>query len=154
MTNFRQKPAYLPDLVIKGEKVERVSQYKYLGTVLDSKLNFDQNTDLIQKKCQSRLYLLLKLRNLNVNSSVLQMFYRAFIESVLTSFGGWFGSQSVKYKNVLARVVNVCSKIVGERQASSNELYESRAVRKGRKIAGDSAQILARHWTSAFGETL
>ena len=27
--DFRQKPAYLPDLVIKGEKVERVSQYKY-----------------------------------------------------------------------------------------------------------------------------
>ena len=38
----RQKPAYLPDLVIKGEKVECISQY--LGTVLNSKLNFDQNT--------------------------------------------------------------------------------------------------------------
>ena len=32
VTDFRQKPAYLPDLVIKGEKVERVSRYKYLGT--------------------------------------------------------------------------------------------------------------------------
>ena len=40
--DFRQKPPYLPDLVIKGEKVERVSQYKYLGIVLDSKLNFDK----------------------------------------------------------------------------------------------------------------
>ena len=75
------------------------------------------------------------------------MFYRAYIESVLTfSFLGWFGSLSVKNKTVLARVVNVCSKIVGERQASLNELYESRAVRKGRKIEGDSAQILARHY--------
>ena len=51
---------------------------------------------------------------------------------------GWFGSLSVKNKKVFARVVNVCSKIEGERQASLNELYESRAVRKGRKIAGDS----------------
>ena len=58
--DFRHKPSYLPDLVIKGEKVERVSQYKYLGTVLDSKLNFDQNTALIQKKCHSRMYLLQK----------------------------------------------------------------------------------------------
>ena len=88
--DFRHKPSYLPDLVIKGEKVERVSQYKYLGTVLDSKLNFDQNTALIQKKCHSRMYLLQKLRNLNVNPSVLQMFYRAFIESVLT-FSFWDG---------------------------------------------------------------
>ena len=145
--DFRQKPSYLPDLVIKGEKVERVSQYKYLGTVLDSKLNFDQNTALIQKKCHSRMYLLQKLRNLKVNPSVLQMFYRAFIESVLTfSFLGWLGSLSVKNKTVLARVVNVCSKIVGERQASLNELYESRAMRKSRKIAGDSAHVLARHY--------
>ena len=92
------------------------------------------------------MYLLQKLRNLNVTPSVLQMFYRAFIESVLTfSFFGWFGSLSVKNKTALARVVNVCSKIVGERQASLNELYERRAVRKGRKIAGDSAHVLARH---------
>ena len=52
----------------------------------------------------------------------------------------------MKNKNVLARVVNVCSKIVGEKQASLHELYESRAMRKGRKIAGDSAHILARHF--------
>ena len=93
------------------------------------------------------MYLLQKLRNLNVNPSVLQMFYRAFIESVSTfSFLGWFGSLSVKNKTVLARVVNVCSKIVGERQASLSELYERRAVRKGRKIAGDSTHVLARHY--------
>ena len=48
---FHQKPAYLSDLLIKGEKVERVRQYMYLGTTLDSKLNFDQNTALIQKNC-------------------------------------------------------------------------------------------------------
>ena len=59
--DFCQKPSCLPDLVIKGEKVERESQYKYLGTVLDSKLNFDQNTALIQKNCQSRMYFLQKL---------------------------------------------------------------------------------------------
>ena len=47
-------------------------------------------------------------------------------------------------KNVLARVVNACSKIMSEKQASLNELYESRAVRKGRKIAGDSAHVLTR----------
>ena len=56
--DFRQKPSCLPDLVIKDEKVERVNQHKYLGAVLDSKLNFDQNTALIQKKCHSRMYLL------------------------------------------------------------------------------------------------
>ena len=52
----------------------------------------------------------------------------------------------MKNKNMLAMVVNECSKILGERQASLNELYDSRAVRKGRKIAYDSAHVLARHF--------
>ena len=60
MTDFCQEPAYLPSLLIKREKVERVSQHKYQETVLDSKLSFDQNTALIQKKCQSKIHLLQK----------------------------------------------------------------------------------------------
>ena len=28
------------DLIINGEKVERVHEYKYLGTIIDDKLNF------------------------------------------------------------------------------------------------------------------
>ena len=75
------------------------------------------------------------------------MFYCVFVESVLAfSFGGWFESLSVKNKNMLARVVNVFSTIVGERRESLSELYESRAMRKGRKFAGDSAHVLARHF--------
>ena len=121
-----------------------MDNYKYLGIIVDNKLKFDTNTIHIHKKCQSRIYLLQKLRSLNVQQSILQMFYRCFVESVLTySFLCWYGSLNVRNKNVLARVVNVCSKIVGTRQASVNELYESRAVRKGRKIACDSGHILA-----------
>ena len=69
--DFRQKPSYLPDLIIKGGKVECVGQYKYMGTALDSKLKCDKNTALIQKKSQSRLYLLQKLTNLRLNLPVL-----------------------------------------------------------------------------------
>ena len=31
-------------------KAERVTEYKYLGTVLDNKLNFNQNNDFIHKR--------------------------------------------------------------------------------------------------------
>ena len=84
--DFRQKPAYLPHLVNKGEKVERVSWYKCLGTVLDSKLNVDQNTALIQKKFQSRIYLLQKLTNLNVNSAVLKNFFIVLLLNLFRPF--------------------------------------------------------------------
>jgi hypothetical protein len=98
----------IDDLVLDSKKVKRVSEYKYLGTVIDNKLNFDTNTNIIHKKCQSRIFCLQKLRSLNVNQRVLGNFYKCFIESVLTfGFLCWFGGLSVKNKNVLNRVVNV-----------------------------------------------
>ena len=65
--DFRKSSAVVPDLFINGVKVERMTEYKYLGTVFDSKLKFNANSDFINKKCQSRLYCLWKLRSFHVN---------------------------------------------------------------------------------------
>ena len=106
LTDFRKAPTVIPGLFIDGVKVERVTEYKYLGTVLD-KLNFNKNTDFIHKRSQPRIFCLQKLRSLNVSSAVLRTFYRSCIESILTfSFLGWFGGLNVKSKNVLNKVVN------------------------------------------------
>ena len=145
--DFRLNSAPLPDLIIDGELVERVESYKYLGTVIDNKLNFACNTNAIHKKCQSRIYCLQKLRSLGVNAPILQLFYHSFVESVLTfAFMCWYGSLNVKCKNVLNRVVNVCSKVVGVRQTSMTELYERRVVRKAERIVNDSGHVLAKHY--------
>ena len=144
LIDFRKTPTNVPSLFIDNVEVERVVEYKYLGTVLDSKLSFKANTEHVHKKCQPRIYCLQKLRSLNVNQTVLRTFYRSFIESVLTfSFICWFGNLTVKNKNVLDRVVNVCGKIVGERQDSLKELYERRVERKGMEIANDRSHVLA-----------
>ena len=142
--DFRQGKSSVPDLFIEGMKVERVSEYKYLGTILDDKLNFAENTATIEKKCQTRVYLLRKLRNLQVSGKVLRMFYRCFVESVLTfSFMCWYGGLSVRNKSRLQKIVNVCGKIVGEKQESLCQLYESRVVRKAEMIGSDSSHVLA-----------
>ena len=54
---FRKAPAVISDLFIDGVKVERVTEYKYLGTVLD-KLDFNKNTDFIHKRCQPKIFCL------------------------------------------------------------------------------------------------
>ena len=59
--DFRRNSAVLPKLSINGTDVNRVEEYKYLGTILDNKLNFTANTKFIYRKCQSRLYCLFKL---------------------------------------------------------------------------------------------
>ena len=147
LIDFRKNPAAVPDLFIHGTKVERVNEYKYLGTIIDDKLNFTKNVDSIHRKCRSRIYCLQKLRSLNVNRKVLQGFYRCFIESVITfSFVCWYGSLNVKNKNVLNRLVNVCGKIVGEKQESMNVLYEKRVKVKGQRIASDCSHGMCKFY--------
>ncbi|MCB4762119.1 MAG: hypothetical protein LGB62_08310, partial [Sulfurovum sp.] len=65
------------------------------------------------------------------------------IESVLTfSFLCWFGGLNVKSKNVLNKVVNVCGKVVGERQEHLSQLYERRVVQKARVVVDDDSHVL------------
>ena len=56
-------------------------------------------------------------------------------------FCGW----KVKSKNVLNKVVNVCGRVVGERQEHLSKLYEHRMVRKARVIVDDNSHVLAKY---------
>ena len=47
LIDFKKAPTVIPDLFIDGVKVERVTEYSYLGTVLDNKLNFNKNTGVV-----------------------------------------------------------------------------------------------------------
>ena len=50
-------------------RFERVGEYKYIGTALYNKLNFNKNSDFIHKRCQPRIFCLQKLRSLNINAA-------------------------------------------------------------------------------------
>ena len=65
----------LSELMIGGEEVERVNEYKHLGTIIDNKLNFDANTCEIVKRCNQRMFCLYRLRSFDVARNTLQMFY-------------------------------------------------------------------------------
>ena len=49
LIDFRKAPTVIPDFFIDDVKVERVTEYKYLRTVQDNKLNSNKNTDFIDK---------------------------------------------------------------------------------------------------------
>ena len=49
-------------------------------------------------------------------------------------------------RNVLNKVVNVCGKVVGERQEQLSHLYERRVVRKAGVIVDDNSHVLAKHY--------
>ena len=73
----------VPRTYIKGEAVERVETYKYLGVVFDSKLNWKENINSVLKKVNTRMYCLRKLRSFGVNSGMLVTFYNAVICSIV-----------------------------------------------------------------------
>ena len=52
----------------------------------------------------------------------------------------------MKSKNVLNKVVNVCDRVVGERQEQLSQLYERRVVRKARMIVEDNSHVLGKHY--------
>ena len=44
------------------------------------------------------------------------------------------------------KVVNVCGKVVGERQEQLSQLYERRVIRKAMMFVDDNNQVLAKHY--------
>ena len=52
----------------------------------------------------------------------------------------------MKNRNVLNGVVNVCSKVIGERQWSMNELYERQVRKNANAISNDNSHILAQYF--------
>ena len=85
---------------MKGQQVERVSILKYLASVLDGKLTFTENCDLIYKKARQQLFLLRRLRNFNVAAPILVSVYRCLIESIMTlNMVSWYGNVSVRNKS-------------------------------------------------------
>jgi hypothetical protein len=117
--------------MIHNEPVEIVDTFKYLGTVFDNKLKWDVNTEHIVKRGQQRVHLLRKLNSFSVSPVILCRFYQSFIESLISfSFICWFRSLSVHDKNSLTGIVNLCSKIIGERQRDLSSFCDQQTVRK------------------------
>ena len=120
-----------------------MSNFKYLGTLIDNKLSFSDNSDLIYKKSQQRLYLLRKLRSLDVSRELLQIVYKSLVESVLTfNIVVWYGNLGVKGKAKLARIVGMAGKIIGAKQDSTSDLYLTAVELKTAWILDDAKHPL------------
>ena len=70
-------------ITIRGEEVEAVDNYKFLGVHINNKLDWTDNTEALYRKGQSNLYFLRRLRSFKVCNRLLQMFYQSVVASVL-----------------------------------------------------------------------
>ena len=122
--DFRRKGTQ-PDPTVHSETVKSVDHYNYLETTIDSNLKFSKNCDIIFRKGQQCLHFLRKLRSFNGDQIILTLFYRSFIQIVLTfSIICWCGNLSVSDKKNLQKLVNICSRITSQQLPSLANVYD------------------------------
>lgn len=112
--DFRRQPPTTLPICIKGEAVEIVPSYKYLGLTVDNKLDWTLNTDYIYKKSQSRLYFLQRLASFNICTKLIQMFYNSAVASVLFfAVASWGSSGSKRCKQGMNKLIKKAGYVVG-----------------------------------------
>ena len=135
IVDYRKNKSTIDPLVIKGQNVEVVDTFKFLGTTISNDLKWQCNTSEIIKKCHQRLYFLRKLKKFGVCQSTLVNFYRATIESVLTfSKTSWYSSLTESDKSRLSKIVYTASKITQANLRSLEVIYAERTSTKVNSI--------------------
>jgi len=106
--DFRRESSNPQSTIINGKTVEFVETYKYLGSFIGNKLNFNANTEMLCKRGQQRLFCLCKFSKFRLDKTLMTLFLKSYIESVLTfSLICWYGSLTVKAKTALSNIVKV-----------------------------------------------
>ena len=80
--DFRSSVHHPIPVNINGQHIEIMHSYKYLGTTIDDKLRWDDNTINLYKKGEQRLYFLRKLNALHIDRNILFVFHDSFVKSV------------------------------------------------------------------------
>lgn len=144
LIDFRKKTIQTQEITsIKGQTVECVESYKYLGMVIDSKLTFGTNCEQVCKKGHQRLFCLRKLNQFHIDKSIMILFYHAFIESILSfALAAWFGNLTLKNKNSLNKIVKWSSRLIGDPQLNVETLYTKQLQRITSSILNDSSHPL------------
>ena len=120
-----------------------MDQYKYLGSIVDNKLDWSANAMALLKRGNQRLYFLKKLKAFGVCPKLLELFYKATTESVATfNILGHFGSLKEHDKARLSRITKTASRLVGHPVAGLQSVFEDRAVRRLRAIQQDPTHPL------------
>ena len=115
-------------LRIKGQQVEIVHQYKYLGTILNEKLDWIENLTMLLKKGNQRLYFLKSLKSLRVKPDLLKT-YQATVKSVIC-YGSlcFYNSLRIVDAAKLRQVVKNASRLTGSEVTDGDTHYERKVL--------------------------
>jgi hypothetical protein len=140
---------YTTPVKINNESVDIVHEYKYLGTVIDDKLNWVPNGKRIFAKAQQRLYILRKLNLFNVDKVIMHLFYKSVVESIITfCILVYYGNSRKRDIHKLSRIVKQAAKLTKTPCMSLDELFVKYCTAKVKLIRNDVSHPLNMFYTT------
>ena len=129
---------------MKGEQVERVCNYKYLGVTINEKLEWHPHASNIFSKMSQRMYFIRSLNSFCIDKTMIHLFYRATMLSVMSfCLTAWGGNTKVsdisKFNSLLKKV----SKITNECPDSFKSIFETSCLKKLSNILKDQYHPLS-----------
>ena len=135
-------------LIIHNHRINQVSEYKYLGTVIDSKLNFHRNSELISGKANQRLYFLRKLKVFCVDNRILTLFYQSLIQSLVTfNLLCTYGNVAKENIKGLERPRKIAQRLINSDLPPISSLFEKLTLLKVHKVMNDSTHPLHTYYS-------
>ena len=130
-------------IFIKGEPVEMVQNFMYLGTILNNKLDWAPNVDLRYSKANKRLSCLRRLKKFRIDRKVLEIFFKTTIEStMLFNQLCYYANADSKDTDRLEMISRRAEKITGRPITMPGDIYNRAALRKLRRILKDEEHPL------------
>ena len=132
-SNARDSPT--PDqLVINTTTVEQVDKFKYLGTVLDCKMNFKPHTEYVDEKMRKRLFIMKLLYAMGISEPIRVKCYETFIESILkyhlpTVFGHLLAESKTKLNKTIKSAAKLSHIKLENITAVYNSVFGTRCLR-------------------------
>ncbi|PIK37783.1 hypothetical protein BSL78_25381 [Apostichopus japonicus] len=145
--DFRCKSVTHAPIYVHGEQVEQVDKYKYLGTMLSNNIDWSSNATIVHKKANQRLYFLRKLKNLRVDKTIMTLFYKSLIQSVLMYNIICYFANGIKIDvKMLEQSRKVAQRVIGAQLPSLEYLYHERVCNKLKHIMQDPTHPLFQHY--------
>ena len=142
IVDFRKKHTTIRPIEIKGETVDVVTEYKYLGTLINDKITGSNHIQKLAKKANQRLFFVRKLRKINVSRRILSLFYKATIESILSfCIVVWYGNTTSAERKKLKRVIRTAHNL-GCTTSSLEDLYKTAIMKKLKEIRSEKQHPL------------
>lgn len=130
-------------LTIHDTVVEQVTEYKYLGTTISYNLDWSKNVNITEKKANRRLFFLRQLKKLNIDNTLLVLFYKSIIQSVIMyTLICYYGNLTCASKGKIDRPRKTAQRIIGLELPSMESIYNDRVLIKIKRVMTDPTHPL------------